>query len=69
VCYAYENTRRVMYLGGATFVPVCRKCGRYVKPDDTIQYNDYGVRNQPNATCSKCGRTKMLFEGFVGEEV
>ena len=66
---AYENTRRVLYSCGAQFVPVCRKCGRYVKPDDTIQYNDYGVRNQPNATCSKCGRTKMLFEGFVGEQV
>ena len=65
MCYAYENTRRVMYLGGATFVPVCEKCGRYVKADDTIQCNDYGVRNQPNATCSKCGRTKMLFEGFM----
>ena len=24
---AYENTRRVMYLGGATFQPVCERGG------------------------------------------
>lgn len=64
--YQYENTRRIVYGEGATFVPVCIKCGRYVKADDSILVNDAnGVKEQPNATCTKCGRTQMLFEGFV----
>lgn len=64
--HEYENVRRIVYGEGATFVPVCTKCGRFVKPDKTIQVNDYkGLRDQPNATCTKCGRTKMLFEGFI----
>jgi ribosomal protein L32 len=62
----YPNTRRVVYEHGAQFVPVCRKCGRYVKADDTIRYSEgRGLANEPNATCSKCGRTKMLFDGFM----
>lgn len=62
----YEGTRRVVYEGGATFVPVCEQCGRYVKPDETVCDADtIGPRNGPNATCSKCGRTRMLFEGFL----
>lgn len=28
--YSYENTRRVVYDGGATFVPVCERCYRIV---------------------------------------
>jgi ribosomal protein L32 len=65
--YEYEDTRRVVYGEDATFVPVCIKCGRYVKADEFIEVNDsVGLKKQPNATCSKCGRTKMLFEGFVG---
>ena len=62
----YENTRRICYDEGATFVPVCVKCGRYVIADESIEINDArGLRKQPNATCSKCGRTEMLFEGFI----
>ena len=62
----YENTRRVAYNNGATFIPACIKCGRYVKADDTIRYSEgRGLANEPNATCSKCGRTNMLFEGFM----
>jgi len=61
----HENIRRVTYEGGATFVPVCSKCKRFVTADETIESNDFdGLRDQPNATCSKCGRVKMLFEGF-----
>lgn len=64
--YTYENTRRVVYgEDNATFIPVCEKCGRYVKADPAIFVNDYGLKGQPNATCKKCGRTKMIFEGFV----
>jgi len=35
---AYENTRRVVYGGtNATFVPVCEKCGRYVRADEAVR--------------------------------
>jgi len=65
----YENTRRIQYEGGATFVPVCEKCGRFVKHDSVIKTSEfYGLSKEPNATCSRCGRTHMLFEGFIGEE-
>lgn len=62
--YEYINARRVTYEGGAQFVPVCEKCGRFVKADETIIENTNGLSEEPNATCSKCGRTHMLFEGF-----
>ncbi len=52
-----------MYDDGATFVPVCSKCGRYVKADESVSTNDNSVDN-PNATCKRCGRTQMVFEGF-----
>lgn len=66
--HAYEDVRRVSYESGAVFVPVCRTCGRFVKADATIMVSDWGgLKKQPNATCSKCGRTEMLFEGFIGE--
>lgn len=64
--YAYAGVRRVTYDGGATFVPICPRCGRFVKADDTICCNDVtGLQSGPNATCSKCGRVEMLFEGFI----
>lgn len=66
---AYENMRRVQYDGGATFVPVCKKCGRFVKADKRILVNEMtGLKSGPTATCSKCGRTEMPFEGFLAEE-
>lgn len=63
----YENFRRVVYGEGATFVPVCEKCGRFVKADAKLYFNklDGNLRPGPNATCRKCGRTEMLFEGFI----
>ncbi len=61
---AYENTRRIVYAGGATFVPVCERCGRFVKADPVIVEIGDRLSDMPNADCSKCGRTHMLFEGF-----
>lgn len=62
----YENVRRIEYEEGATFVPVCEKCGRFVKADNSVWISEgIGLKDCPNATCSKCGRTKMLFEGFI----
>ena len=66
--YIYENTRRISYKSGAQFIPVCEKCGRYVKPNKSIKVNDStGLKDEPNAKCSKCGNTKMLFEGFFSD--
>ena len=63
--HEFENTRRIQYENGATFVPKCVTCGRFVKPDETVQSNDSGLRNVCNATCQRCGRTNMYFEGFM----
>ena len=64
--YEYEKVPRVSYQGGATFVRVCEKCFRFVKADKTVKCNDaIGLHPGPNATCKKCGRTRMLFEGFI----
>jgi len=65
--YEYENVRRLTYGDeGASFVPVCVRCGRFVKADKTIKISDmFGLSLESNATCKKCGRTEMVFEGFV----
>ena len=61
----YPEGPYVGYAGGASFVRVCNKCGRFVKADKTILVNDNtGLKDQPNATCKKCGRVEMLFCGF-----
>ena len=71
---AYENTRRLCFgEDGYTFVPVCRSCGRYVKADPTITTRIVpGTEEhwcpamepmEPNATCARCGRTAMVWEG------
>ncbi len=68
---SYENMRRIGYdagdgIGCATFVPVCEKCGRFIKADKTVMVNEInGLSNDFNATCKKCGRTHMIFEGFT----
>ena len=64
-CYdcQYENVRRLSY-DHAVFVPVCMRCHRFVKPDETVLIRGDGFL-PPNADCSKCGRTHMHFEGFV----
>ena len=65
--FEYPNTRRIKYGDcGAQFLPVCGKCGRYVKPDETIRVNgeDEFIRTE-NATCKKCGRVEMIFEGYI----
>lgn len=64
--HEYEGVRRICYGDeGATFVPVC-SCGRFVKPDPEVKFRgDGSLADGANATCSRCGRTEMLFEGFV----
>lgn len=64
----YPEMRRVSYgEDGATFVPVCPRCGRFVKADESIMMSEGGTIGEPNATCSKCGRIGMPFEGFYEE--
>ena len=59
----YEGMRRVQYIDGATFVPVCIKCGRFVKANIIYEMTK-GKPSAPNAKCKKCGDTYMLFEGY-----
>jgi hypothetical protein len=61
----YENMRRVVYEDGATFIPVCMTCHRFVKADESVFTGEGGLRPGPNATCKACGRTEMHFEGFM----
>lgn len=54
------------YRGGATFVRVCESCGRFVAPYKIIFCGEEaGLADRPNARCRKCGKTKMLFVGFM----
>lgn len=63
----YEGSPRMVYGEGMVFVRVCRTCGRFVKPDTCVYENGLGeLRPEQNATCAKCGRTHMIFEGRVG---
>ncbi len=68
--YEFENEPRVAYGehpegGEPQFVRRCSICFRFVKPDETITFTSHGLADEPNATCSKHGRVKMLFEGFI----
>lgn len=62
--FAYEGVRRVSYANGATFVPVCEKCGRFVKNRETVTFAEYGPPVGKTADCKKCGPTTMPFEGY-----
>lgn len=65
--YEWVNFRRVTYKGtGVCFIPVCTKCGRFVTADNSIKFNvEYGFnKKEANATCKKCGRVGMIFEGY-----
>lgn len=62
----YYNMRRIVYGEGVTFVPVCDKCGRFVRADKIIAFSGLGnLKKTTNANCCKCGRTNMIFEGFI----
>lgn len=66
--FEYENLRRVVF-GNMWFVPVCPHCGRFVKADASVAVNGLEERRkEPNATCAKCGRVEMPFEGYFEKE-
>ena len=62
--HADTDTRYTVYEGDATFLRVCRTCGRFVIPDPTLWTRSDRIV-EPNATCSKCGRVAMIFEGYM----
>lgn len=63
-----ENERTVVYgegeFDGMTFVPKCQQCGRYVTRDPVITVDHNGQPSGSNATCSRHGRTQMIFIGY-----
>ena len=60
VCYPSDQN------GDALFIRRCSKCNRFVKSDDLIMVNEEtGLKPGPNATCGKCGRVEMIFQGFL----
>ena len=63
--HAYENTRRVSFRNGAMFVPRCNKCGRIVKAYKSVRFDGNGQPKGNNAMCKKCGRTQMIWEGYL----
>lgn len=66
----YEGDRWICYgnsddeCGGATFVPKCPSCGRYVKADSEVTLDGHGQPVGPNATCKRDGRVEMIFIGY-----
>ena len=64
--YEYPELRRVVYgEDRASFLPVCPKCGRFVKPHSTITFGGDDQPKGPNADCKRCGPVEMPFEGYV----
>ena len=65
MAFEYAEYRRIVYGEGATFVPVCQQCGRFVKADPVINFRVWdGQPKEPNALCAHCGRVAMRFEGY-----
>ena len=74
-----ERTPMIFYGGGEdgepddpgvlAFVRLCPNCARFVKADDAVKINGFEeVMHEPNATCSKCGRVEMIFDGWWEKE-
>lgn len=63
--YEFEGDKILQYEGGASFIRRCENCMRFVIADKEIEVNEIGLHQVPNATCKKCGRTKMIFLGFI----
>ena len=64
--YEYEGLRRKVYGGGLCFIPVCPTCRRFVRSDYSVEINMLDeLKQEPNATCAKCGRVMMPCEGWI----
>jgi hypothetical protein len=51
-------------MDGATFSRTCPTCGRIVKADAEVKFDGQGQPVGNNATCHRCGRVAMPFEGY-----
>ena len=61
----YDYERLISYgEDKACFIPKCPICNRHVKADEEVLINGIGEVKNPNATCKKCGRVNMPFEGY-----
>lgn len=60
----FEKLRHRRY-GQLSFHAICPKCGEPVQADNSIDCIEGGYVKQPNATCLKCGRVEMPFDGVV----
>jgi hypothetical protein len=49
---------------GMTFERRCSKCNRFVKAAKRVTTGADGQPVGNNATCRRCGRTRMLFIGY-----
>lgn len=60
---------RIIY-GEMVFLRSCSECGRFVKADEELTYrgNSEGAIKivDTNASCIKCGRVMMIWEGYAG---
>ena len=56
---------RHRHYGNLSFHAVCPNCLEPVETDDSIDIGKDGYIKQPNATCSKCGRVEMPFDGII----
>lgn len=54
----------VVYGDGATFVPKCPVCARYVKPYKRVKVDFEGQPKGPNAKCKVHGKVQMLWQGY-----
>ena len=57
-------TDLIAFGDGMTFVRRCETCNRFVKPCKRVKVDGQGQPRGNNATCRKCGRTRMLFIGY-----
>jgi hypothetical protein len=62
--FEYQGVRRIKTDDGATFVPVCNKCGQFVKPYPELCFDGEGQPFGTNATCKQHGEVQMIFEGY-----
>ena len=62
-----EGTPLVLF-GDLLFERRCPTCGRYVRVDATLHYEENGLEQvrftQPNATCATHGRVIMAWLGY-----
>lgn len=48
-----------------TFIRRCPECSRFVKANESVSSGEMGLKDEPNATCTKHGAVKMPFLGYL----